>query len=148
MIRVIASLLALLLTVACSDDRARLQGTDEIATPYVVSDLRIPEPIPGRQMGAAYFEFTNNSEQDLRITRVDSPELQSVQIHESVLENDVSRMVKLSEVIIPAGQSVRFEPGGKHLMLHYPDERPRKVSLRFITDDGPLLSVATVVTRD
>ena len=96
-------------------------------------------------MGAAYLTLTNNSAQDITITRVFSPELESVEMHESILEDGVSRMVKLQQVDIAAQQSVTFERGAKHLMLRYPDDRPDQVTLRFFAEDALLLSVGATV---
>ncbi len=127
------SLLALLcLLCACSDERA----------PLTVTSVRLAPTMPGMNMGAAYLELNNHSAQDIRITRVSSPELRSVEMHESVQENDISRMVKLPEVVVPAGKTLVFEPGGKHLMVRYPEQRTTPVTLNFYADDALLLSVS------
>lgn len=141
MIRVVTGLLAVLLLWACSAESTSTTPGGEPA-PLTVTNVQIPPLVPGRQMGAAYLQFTNNSSEDIRITRVDSPQLESVEMHESLLDNDIARMVQLPEVVIPAGQSLLFEPGGKHLMLRYPETLPTHVTLRFFADSTPLLSVS------
>jgi copper(I)-binding protein len=99
-------------------------------------------------MGAGYLQFTNNSPEDIRITHISSPQLESVEMHETILKDDIARMAKLAEVVVPAGQSLSFEPGAKHLMLRYPETIPQQVTLHFFAGDEPLLSVATVVGGD
>lgn len=144
MIRIITGLLLVLQLCACSADLPSSTSDDESA-PLTVTDVLIPPPIPGRRMGAAYLRFKNNSSEDIRITRVDSPQLESVALHESVVENDIARMVQLPEIVIGAGESLLLEPGGKHLMLRYPENTPPQVTLRFFADDTPLLSVSTSI---
>lgn len=144
MTRIVTVLLAVVLLCACSADVTSSMPGDKHA-PLTVTEVQIPPPMPGRRMGAAYFRLNNNSSEAIRITRVDSPQLLSVELHETILENDVARMVQLPEVIIPAGQSLQLEPGGKHLMLHYPEKTPPQVTLRFYAEDTPLVSVSTSV---
>lgn len=100
------------------------------------------------RMGAGYLTLTNNSAQDIRITRVHGVGVDSVEMHESILEDGVSRMQKLPGVVVPAGQSVLFEPGAKHLMLRYPESIPRQVTLQFFAGEDLLLAVTTRVSKD
>lgn len=110
--------------------------------PLLAEQLQISRPVPGMNMGAGYLRLKNNSEQQIRITQVRSAELESVEMHESVLEDGVSRMYKLQEVVILPGQSVSFEPGGKHLMLSYLATIPAQVTLKFFADETLMLSVS------
>jgi copper(I)-binding protein len=122
---------ALLFIAACSAEQAPLTATS----------VRLTTPLPGMSMGAAYLQLHNHSSQDVRITRVASPQLDSVEMHESILENDISRMLKLPEVVVPAGQTVVFEPGAKHRLLRYRTDIAAPVTLQFFTGDALLLSV-------
>ncbi len=127
--------LAVVFVVACSGKQP----------PLLADQMQIARPVPGMSMGAGYLTLKNNSGQPIEITRVHSPELKSVEMHESVLEDGVSRMLKLQEVIILPGQSVSFEPGGKHLMLRYPATIPTQVTLQFYAEETLLLSVSATV---
>ncbi len=113
--------------------------------PLIAKDVVIARPIPGVRMGAGYLSLTNTTRQGIRITRVTSPTFESVEIHESVLEDGISRMVGLDEIEILPGRTVRFEPGGKHLMIRYSVDTPKIVTLHFHADDALLLSVDTAV---
>ena len=70
-------------------------------------------------------------------------------MHETIIENDVARMLALAPLIIDPHANVRFEPGAKHLML---SDGPRdiatglQISLEFHYDGGGLLVVATTVS--
>ena len=116
----------------------------EIA-PLIAENVVIARPIPGVHVGAGYLSLTNTTSQEIRITKVTSPNFESVEIHESVLEDGISRMVRLDEIEILPGRTVQFEPGGKHLMIGYSADTPNVVTLQFHADDGLLLSVDTAV---
>jgi len=111
-------------------------------TPLVATDVDISRPIPGMQMTAAYFNLTNNTTQAIRITRVTSPDFESVEMHESVLEDGMTRMYALGDLTILAGKTVDFEPGGKHLMLIRPVTDVDSVRLEFHAGKAVVLTVA------
>ena len=112
-------------------------------TPLVATDIVVARPLPGVRMGAGYLSLTNATSQRILITKVMSPNFESVEMHESVLEDGISRMYKLGEVAILPGQTVHFEPGGMHLMLRNPLNFPDVVTLQFFAGDALLLSIDT-----
>lgn len=109
--------------------------------PLVASDVTVTRPLPGMQMSAAYLSLTNNTDETIRISRVSSVQYASVQIHESVVEDGIARMRALPVLEIPAGATVRLERGGKHLMLSRPSATASTVTLQFLADDEPILTV-------
>lgn len=128
--RVLLVLLAVLLT-ACGAPKP----------PLVVSELEVTRPMPGRPMSAGYLVLTNNTDEPLRITSVDSPQFGSVEVHETTIIDGVSRMRELAELIVPAHGSVTLERGGKHLMLMPPTNLEDTVVLQFFSSGTPVLSV-------
>jgi len=134
--RLFLSLLLLVSICACSVERA----------PLVASDVTITRPIPGTETTAAYFTLSNNTTQEITITHVTSTEFESVQIHESAIEDGMSRMYKLGDLRILAGTSVQFQPGGKHLMLMRPIGDFDAVTLDFHAGKAVMLSVAVSMT--
>jgi hypothetical protein len=112
-------------------------------TPLVATDIVVARPLPGVRIGAGYLSLTNATSQRILITKVMSPNFESVEMHESVLEDGISRMYKLGEVAILPGQTVHFEPGGMHLMLRNPLNFPDVVTLQFFAGDALLLSIDT-----
>ncbi len=127
--------LLLLLVFAC------LTACSFEQAPLLAEDVRVSRPLPGVRMGAGYFTLRNTTSQRIAISRVSSPDFASVSMHESVLEDGISRMYELQEVVILPGQSVTFEPGGKHLMIRHAIETPARVTLQFYAGDAMLLSL-------
>ena len=118
---------------------------DEPAPPLVIDDVVVTRPMPGRSMSAGYFTLTNNGDTAVAITSVQSPQFGSVEMHETLLDDGVARMRALDRIVVEAGTRLRFEPGGKHLMLMQPAGSPQAVTLQFYSADTLLLSVGTTI---
>ena len=124
-------LLAAACVAACSEDKA----------PLVATDVVLNKPMPGMSMSAGYLTLTNNSSEPITITRASSSAFAAVEIHESVIEDDIARMRPLAEVTIPPGEAVRFEPGGKHLMLVRPATDTDAVTVEFYSGPDVVLTI-------
>ena len=124
-------MIAGVLAVACS----------ETGAPLVASDVVIKRPMPGMEMSAGYLTLTNNSKSPITVTHVTSPQLASVEVHETMVEDGISRMVRLGELVIPPSASLVFEPGAKHLMLMRPTGELDSVTLSIHSGDTVLLTI-------
>jgi copper(I)-binding protein len=109
--------------------------------PLVASDVEVTRPMPGRNMSAGFLVLTNNTDADIRITRVTSPQYGAVEIHETTVEDGIARMRELEALVVPAGGSVRLERGGKHLMLMQARNPGDRVSLQLYSEDAPVLDI-------
>lgn len=85
---------------------------------YALGEISIKHPVAyptvGRT-GAGYMEIMNEGPAD-RLVGV-SAEFPRVMLHESVTENDVTRMEHRMAVDLPTGEMVTFKPGGLHVMF-------------------------------
>lgn len=70
---------------------------------------------PGQDVGAAY--MTLKSTVDATLLGVSSPVADSVEIHRMWMDHGVMKMRMMKSLALPAGKSVKLEPGGLHLML-------------------------------
>jgi copper(I)-binding protein len=126
----------LLFISACSGDSA----------PVTISDIVVNKPMPGMNMSAGYFTLTNHTSDTIVITAVTSPQFGSVEMHESVIEEGIARMVELRDLTLPPDSSIEFRPGGKHLMLMQPADELDTVSFDFHAGDDVILSINVTVT--
>lgn len=115
--------------------------------PLVASDVMIKAPMPGMNMSVGYLRLRNNTATPITLTNVTSPQFESVEMHETRIEDDVSRMVALGQLTIPARSTVIFEPGGKHLMLMRPVDESPTVTLDFYAGADIVLTIAAGVER-
>ena len=118
-----------------------LAGCSEPGAPLVATDVVIRKPVPGMSMSAGYLTLANHSRDTLTITHVTSPQFEAVEMHESIVEDGISRMVEIGAVDIQPDSEVIFEPGGKHLMLMRPGEALDVVTLNFHSDDTIVLTI-------
>ena len=109
--------------------------------PLVASDVEITRPMPGRHMSAGYLVLTNNTDAPIRIDGATSPQFGMVEMHETTVEDGISRMREIEELVVPANGSVTFERGGKHLMLMRAQNLEQSVSLQLWSNGAPVLSI-------
>ena len=73
---------------------------------------------PGSDVAAAYVTLRNTSKRPITIVGVESPAAAMAMIHETKVEGGVSRMRAHEQLVVPAGGTVKLQPGGLHVMLH------------------------------
>lgn len=113
-----------------------------------ISNIVILEPLPGSGMAAGYLAMENHSDRPITIVKVSSPAFASIEMHETVIEDEVARMISLAPLVIGPKSAIVFEPGGKHLMMSgaaremAPGEA---VTIEFHDNASGLVAVATTV---
>jgi len=75
---------------------------------------------PAGQPMAGYVSLHNDSAHALRCDGADSADFGAVEIHRSVVEDGMARMLREQVIELPAGARARLEPGALHLMLFRP----------------------------
>lgn len=121
-----ALLAFLILSIAACEGSHTMHTADSAATTELTPvageitfvDLFIRTvPLEGGN-GAVYGTILNGTDTDVLLVGGESSRASDVQLHETVTENDIMRMLPLADgVEIPAGGSVTFAEGGKHIML-------------------------------
>jgi copper(I)-binding protein len=67
---------------------------------------------------AAFMTLMNKGEASERLIGIHADVANAVEIHESIIENDVMKMQQVEGGIeIPAGEDVQIKPGGYHVMF-------------------------------
>jgi copper(I)-binding protein len=116
--------------------RQPAQPAVSIAQPWV----RLPA-VPGGE-GAGY--FTATSAADDILLGVAAPGAR-IEMHESMTHSGMASMRPLADVALPAGGTVSFAPGGKHLMIHGLDPKLKKggtIALIFRFRSAPPVTAA------
>ena len=86
-------------------------------TPEIdVADSWARATLPGKPSSAAYFTIDNNGAADDALIGVASS-TGSAEVHSTSMDGGIMRMRKLDRLPIPAGETVKLEPGGTHVML-------------------------------
>ena len=126
-----------------------------IASIQADSGLQVTEPWireapPGTSVMAGYMTLSNAGDTPLVIEAVSSPDFEAIEIHRSWIEDGIARMQPVSKLTIPAGDSIRLEAGGYHLMLLRPGQALAAgddVTLLLHRADGACVRVTAPVVR-
>jgi copper(I)-binding protein len=119
-------------------------------SPVVVHDAWVMEAPPGMKVMAAYRKIENSSANDHLLINVSSPQFQKVEMHRTVMESGIARMIHQENMKIERGKTLEFVPGGSHLMLIGPDSQPGKgdkVEIVLQFKDGSKITVVAPVQR-
>lgn len=90
------------------------------SAPLQTSLGKIPLPPPGVPVMAGFGNWTNNTNQDVVVISAKSSSFEKVEIHQTTVKDDVARMRKMKQLVVPANASVELKHGGLHLMLKKP----------------------------
>ena len=102
----------------------------------------------GGETSAVYMSISNNGEDSLTIINAETDVARLVEIHETVVENDVARMNRVESIVLEAGESVELMPGGKHIMLMQLTQdivADDEIEVSLQLDNGDSLIVTAVV---
>lgn len=114
-------------------------GNVQAAGTLGVTDAWIRVAPPGATMLAGYAKLKNTGDAPLTILTVQSPAFRMATLHETIVSDGMSKMRELHRLVIAAGESIAFAPGGKHLMLM--DARQAinagdRIEVTFLLTDG------------
>ncbi len=74
--------------------------------------------LPNQPVGGGFLEIVNTTDKDDRLIAVSSPISGRGEIHEMAMSGDTMKMRELPNgLVVPAGATVKLEPGGLHLMF-------------------------------
>ena len=74
-------------------------------------------PAAAGMNSALYFNMTNESTLADTLYKVTSASAELVQLHESINDNGLMQMKEVKSVAVGGKQTVKFAPGGYHVML-------------------------------
>ncbi len=127
-IAAIALLTGLLLTVgACS-----------LESEVLIDNARVRALIPGQDKTVAYMDVTNRTRSTVTLVSASAEPVRAIEIHVTQMDDGVMRMRRLEGVEIAAGETIRFEPGGRHLMLFGVKSLDTRLPVQLTFADGTL----------
>lgn len=103
---------------------------------------------PGSDVAAVYLTLQNPTKQPVTVVGIESSAASHAMIHETKTEGGISKMRAHEQLVVAPGETIKFEPGGLHVMLHgltQPLAVGQSVPLVVQLADGTKVSVAAVV---
>lgn len=119
-------------------------------TAIQIDDAWVRTAPPSVKVMASYMKITNQSQQTISITNINSPQFKKVEVHHSIMNNGMMRMKKIEPLILKGQQTLVLKPGSYHLMLIKPIHaiaRGEQVRFNFSFDNGDKLTLMAE-TRD
>ncbi len=83
----------------------------------MISDMKVMAHPPGATVTAGFLTISNISSEQLVVTGASSDAIARIEMHESVIKDDIASMTKHEELNIAAGQTLRLTHGSFHLMF-------------------------------
>jgi len=106
----------------------------------------LPPLVPSR---AGYLTISNTNVEAVRILGFHGEAFTRIEMHRSLMIDGTMQMKPVAELVIEAGDTLRLEPGGIHLMM-YPEQPTRPGDkYRVLADlaDGETLNLDMVVRK-
>ena len=113
---VCAALALSLALAACSQSDEAAKQADENPTGLVVSNARLLMPPVAGNPAAVYFDLKNAGERAVAVRRADVEGAKSAAMHDMMEYNREMTMADMGPLTVRQGETVKFEPGGKHVM--------------------------------
>jgi copper(I)-binding protein len=115
------------------------------AAPFDITDAWF-RSLPGKLPAGGYFTAQNNGRRDITINGVSSDACGMLMMHQSSSKGGMTGMDMVDSVKVPAGGTVKFTPGGYHLMCDSPKMKiGGKVPVVLHLSDGTAVAVGFAV---
>lgn len=89
----------------------------QAADGLMIADAWVREGPPTARVLAGYMRLMNHSDAPITVHGVESSAFGRVEMHRTVVENGVARMLPQETLTVPPHGELVLEPGGYHLML-------------------------------
>jgi copper(I)-binding protein len=128
-----------------------MHGHGQMAQSFAVGDLVVEAPWARESVtktGAVYLSVRNGGDQDDRLIGVSSDVAETVQLHESKMQDGVMKMGEVETVAVPAHGEAMLAPGGIHVMLiglKAPLEEGRRFPLTLTFEHAGEVEVMTTI---
>lgn len=101
---------------ACSQSDEAAKPADENPTGLVVTNARLLLPPVAGNPAAVYFDLKNDGKRAIAVRRADIADAKTTSMHDMMEYNREMTMADMGPLTVPQGQTIKFEPGGKHVM--------------------------------
>jgi copper(I)-binding protein len=83
----------------------------------IISDLWARPTIGKMENSAIYLVLINEGQKSDFLINAETDVARKIEIHKTISNNDISSMVHINKVAIPGKTTVKFSPGGLHIMI-------------------------------
>ena len=103
---------------ACNDGVPDENAVEQQARSDIsIEAARLALPPVSGNPAALYFDLRNDGAEPLALSAVTVRQADGAMMHDIVREDGAVRMVDMSPAMLASGQTITFEPGGRHVMV-------------------------------
>jgi copper(I)-binding protein len=116
----------------------------------MVEDPWVREGPPTAPALGAFMVLMNHSDQAMDLVGASSDVCDRVEIHRTVMDGKMARMIKQDKITIPANGKAVLKPGDYHIMLIRPHKAYKageKIDITLIMADGSKIPVSAEVRK-
>jgi hypothetical protein len=116
----------------------------------IVEDPWIREAPPTMSMLGGFMKLHNKSDRERNIVSAEGADFGWIEVHRTMMQDGMARMVPQEQITIPAGGMVELKPGDFHLMLMQPKRQLKagdmsKIIVKFA--DGESMAIDLTVRQ-
>lgn len=115
-----------------------------------ISNIYAKPTPPNIKNTAIFLDIKNSSDKDIKLIKVSSSSAQSSELHTHKHIDEMMKMVKIDEILIPAKSHISLSPGGPHIMLinvKKPINEGDSVDATFEFDNGQNLLLKDIIAK-
>ncbi len=126
-----------------------------LVTPVYAGDITVEDPWireapPTMSMLGGFMKLHNKGDRDRNIVSAEGADYGWIELHRTMMQEGMARMVPQEQITIPAGGMVELKPGDYHLMLMQPKRQLKagdvsKVTVKFA--DGETMEIELTVRQ-
>lgn len=105
------ALLSLIVLAFAIPARGQDEAAISVLQPWARASILASRP------AAAYLTILNKDDRPATLVALETPVAGRAEVHRTVKKGDVMKMAPAGPIEVPAGGSIRMEPGGYHVML-------------------------------
>lgn len=116
----------------------------------LVHDAWIAEGPPTVKTHAGYLDIENSGHTDVTLYEITSPDFERIEIHHSIIDDGIAKMLYQRSITIPAGSRLSFAPGTYHIMLfnaRKPLLEGETIPLTFIFKDDSVIHIEAKIKK-
>jgi hypothetical protein len=120
------------------------------ADQVAATDAYVRAVPPGQPNSASFMTLTNASSGDIVLKGAESPAAKVVELHTHTMSDGMMRMRQVEQIDLPAGQSVKLQPGGLHVMMIGLQQKlvpGEQIDLALVFGDGSKLQLKVPVVK-
>ena len=115
-----------------------------------ISKARIIIMPPMMKITSAYMTLKNNSDKSITLVKATSDSYEYIDMHKTQITDGMAKMIHQETLTIAAGESLAFENGSYHLMMHNPTHplvKDELIKITFHSAEGQKITFDAIATN-